>query len=86
MFKTSIVQGRSSGLRALRVRSQNISQLASDKKLLVSWDNRGTHYLISLKTLANQRVWDKVVFVKGLSTVKMINHFYDIFEEELERR
>lgn len=77
--------GRSTGMKALRKRGEEIEKLATQKRVIIGWENRGSHYLIYIKTLANQRFWDEVVFTKGLPTVKKINSFYDIIEKELAK-
>ena len=82
----SIIQGRSTGMKALRKRSQEIANIAAQKKVVVGWENRGNHYLVYIKTLANQSVWSEAVLTRGNPTVKKINAFYDIIEEVLEKR
>ena len=82
----AIIQGRSTGMKALRKRSEEIANIAAQKKVVVGWENRGNHYLVYIKTLANQSIWSEPVFTKGNPTVKKINTFYDIIEEVLGKR
>ena len=80
-----VISGRSTGMKALRKRGVEIEKLAAQKRVVIGWENRGTHYLIYIKTLANQSFWSEVVLTRGVPTVQKINAFYDIFEKELEK-
>lgn len=80
------ITGRSTGMKALRKRGEEIEKIATEKRVIIGWENRGNHYLVYIKTLANQSVWSEAVLTRGNPTVKKINAFYDIIEEVLEKR
>ena len=79
------ITGRSTGMKALRKRGEEIEKIAAEKRVIIGWENRGNHYLVYIKTLANQSFWSEVVLTRGVPTVQKINAFYDIFEKELEK-
>jgi hypothetical protein len=80
----TIYQGRSSGMKALRIRGNEISKLANEKNVIIGWDNIGTNYQIYIESITHIRIFEETVLTRGVVTVEKINAFYDIFEKELE--
>lgn len=75
--------GKTASMKLLRERHAEIGELAKEKNVSIGWDNCKTYYTIYIEDKNKKRLLEEVVLVKGVTTVQMINDFYDIFTEKL---
>lgn len=83
---TTIITGRSTGMNALRERLSKLNKLATEKKLRFGWENMGSHYELFIEDESRKKIFEETVLTSGIPTVKKINQFHDIIEEELKKR
>lgn len=80
-----IVNGRSTGMEALRIRTEKLSKIATGKKIRIGWENMGSHYEVFIENGDRQRIWEEVVLTRGILTIENISSFWDILEKQMEK-
>ncbi len=83
--KIIIIQGRSTGMKALKIRMAELSKIAADKKIQIGWENNGSHYQVYIENEARERIWEETILTRGVPTVQKIHSFWDILEKEMEK-
>lgn len=81
-----IVNGRSTGKNALKIKIEKLSKIAAEKKIRIGWENMGSHYEVFIENEDRQRIWEEVVLTRGVLTIEKISLFWDIIEKEMEKR
>lgn len=80
-----IINGRSTGKNALKIRIEKLSKIAAEKKIQIGWENMGSHYEVFIENEARQRIWEEVVLTRGIPTIEKIGSFWDILERQMEK-
>ena len=80
-----IINGRSTGKNALKIRLEKLSKIAAEKKIQIGWNNMGSHYEVFIENEARERIFEEMVLVRGIPTIEKIRSFWDILEKEIEK-
>lgn len=78
--------GRSIGKTALIIRERKINKIIVDKNMVAGWKHAGSHWLVYLKKLSGELLYEEYVLVNDSIGIVEINCFLDIIERELEKR
>lgn len=76
--------GRSLGKKALINRIENLSNIAISKRIRIGWGIKESFVEVFIENENRQRIFEDAIFGRTI-TIKTINSFYDILEEEMKK-